>query len=264
MTSSTDDLSWTGTGPEAPWDPAALYRRVIENTPVVVYIDVYQGEDDSTETPIFVSPQVEKLLGWSPSEWIADPGLWRSRIHADDRERIEKLAADATESFEAEYRMIRRDGRTVWVREMASIIGGRPDGRIMWHGVMFDITAHKEAEAQRELQARLLQSISDAVISCDQDLRITSWNKAAQELYGWTAAEVMGKPMRDVLRYELSDTSRDDLWDPFSEDMLAWRGRALQHTKGGGEVTVETKGLPLRDSDGRISGYVMVNREVEA
>jgi hypothetical protein len=53
------------------------------------------------------------------------------------------------------------------------------------------------------------------------------------------------------------------VWDPFSEDALAWRGRAVQHHRDGSEVRVETKGLPLQDADGRTSGYVMANREVE-
>jgi len=251
----------TRVGQAAPIEQAALYRTVIENTPVVIYIDVYEPGDDQ-ETPLFISPQIERLLGYSAAEWIAEPKLWRDHIHPEDRPWVEKAAADASEKLSADYRMVRKGGGVIWVHEEAAIIGGRPDGRVLWHGALLDITERKEAEAQREFAALLMESISDAVVACDRDLVITSWNRAAQDLYGWTPTEVVGRPMREVLRYELSEMDRSDVWDPFAEEMLAWRGRAIQHDKNGSEVLVETKGLPLRDAQGQVSGYVMVNREV--
>ena len=248
-----------------PVEQGWLYRTAIERTPIVTYIDVYETADSSAEAPIFVSPQIEVLLGYTPSEWLSDPNLWRDSIHPDDRGWVTETAFDSKEAFSAEYRMIRKDGHSVWIHEMASIVRDYPTGRSLWHGVMMDITERKEAEAQKDLQARLLQSISDAVISCDRNMVITSWNRAAQQLYGWTAEEAVGRPMREVLRSEMvgSDDDDHDARDPFGgEAGLAWRGLAVQYCKAGDEVYVETKGLPLRDAEGQVTGYVMVNREV--
>jgi len=246
-----------------PVEQVWLYRTAIERTPVVTYIEVFETSDADQGSLIFISPQIEVLSGFTPAEWLSDRDLWPKLTHPDDRGWVEQAAIAATESFSVEYRLSRKDGQTVWVHELASLVHDYPTGRTLWHGVMLDVTERREAEAQRDFQARLLQSISDAVIACDRNLVITSWNRAAQNLYGWTAGEVIGQPMRDVLRYELISSDEDDAQGPFGgEEGLAWRGLAVQRSKAGDEVYVETKGLPLRDTEGQVTGYVMVNREV--
>ena len=104
-----------------------------------------------------MSPQIEAILGFTPEEWCADPGLWASRLHPDDAERV--LAPGAglrrrrlTLTSPVEYRLLHRDGHAVWVRDDAVMREG-PDGVRRWHGVMSDITEQKDAEAELELRA---------------------------------------------------------------------------------------------------------------
>jgi diguanylate cyclase (GGDEF)-like protein/PAS domain S-box-containing protein len=98
-----------------------------------------------------MSPQVTAMLGFRPQEWIADPDLWPSRLHPNDRARVlaQSDRANATgQPFLQEYRLIARDGREVWIRDEAVPIRD-PDGTIhRWHGVMGDITERKHAEEQ--------------------------------------------------------------------------------------------------------------------
>jgi PAS domain S-box-containing protein len=79
-----------------------------------------------------VSPQVEALLGYFSGSFEDDPEFWMSLLHPEDRGRVlsENDRTDATgEAFEMEYRMVHRDGRTVWVREETVLVGREEEGR---------------------------------------------------------------------------------------------------------------------------------------
>jgi diguanylate cyclase (GGDEF)-like protein/PAS domain S-box-containing protein len=104
----------------------------------------------------YVSPQIEAILGFTPEEWCADPPLWSRRLHPDDAQRVidEELAAvaDGAETGAAEYRLLHRDGRVVWLRDDAQLLAA-PDGTRRWHGVLSDITDRKDAEGELERRA---------------------------------------------------------------------------------------------------------------
>lgn len=98
----------------------------------------------------FLSPQVERLFGYSVEEWRADPGFWRAHVHPDDLEealRIDDGAYNATHShaYEMSYRLIAKSGKVVWVRDLcrAVVEPGRPNRMI---GLMIDVTQQKNTE----------------------------------------------------------------------------------------------------------------------
>jgi PAS domain S-box-containing protein len=121
------------------------YRSLVEHLPAVVYVDAV--DDQSTAT--YVSPQYERLLGFTPEERLSDPGLWLRQLHPEDRDRVqaESLRTNATgDPFDCEYRMLTKDGRVVWLRDHAFLTGGGDGGPRLWQGVLIDITAAKLAE----------------------------------------------------------------------------------------------------------------------
>jgi PAS domain S-box-containing protein len=131
-----------------------LYRTLVEQVPAIVYIDSNEARPRS----IYVSPQVEPMLGHAPENFLADPDLWLRSIHPDDRERVIAewgRSVETGEPFESEYRMLRADGGVVWVRDGSLPLRGS-DGTVrLWQGVMHDITSSKQAEAAlREAEAR--------------------------------------------------------------------------------------------------------------
>ncbi len=91
----------------------------------------YVGEPNERAASIYVSPQIEPLLGYAPDEWLADPELFAKRLHPDDRERVlaehARVFAAGESSWSSEYRLLSRDGRTVWLQDEALIVrdGGR-------------------------------------------------------------------------------------------------------------------------------------------
>jgi diguanylate cyclase (GGDEF)-like protein/PAS domain S-box-containing protein len=132
---------------------AIAYRSLLDRVQSIIYI----ADPGAHGRWRYVSDQIETVLGFTAEEWSADPTLWARQLHPEDRERV--LASEPDDEFNAwgdplaqEYRMLHRDGRTVWVRDDAVIIHDEL-GRGRWHGVLLDITDRKRAEAEIERRA---------------------------------------------------------------------------------------------------------------
>jgi PAS domain S-box-containing protein len=123
------------------------YRTLVERLPAITYI-AELGADGPWH---FVSPQIQRMLGYSPEEWLADPNSWMNRIHIEDREialAAEKRFQETHELFYAEYRMSARDGRLLWVRDEAVLLQETEDHGLVMQGVLYDITAQKRLEEE--------------------------------------------------------------------------------------------------------------------
>jgi len=121
------------------------YRALVEQIPAIVYVDVADASMAST----YVSPQIEQILGVTPERYLAEPDLWTSMLHPDDRDRALETytrGRDAGEPFTIEYRLIASDGRVVWFQDSAVVLtdeAGRPNSV---QGVMLDVSERKQAE----------------------------------------------------------------------------------------------------------------------
>ena len=129
------------------------YRAVVEQVPAVVYTwdtTLPAGE----APPVYISPQLETMLGYAPQEWAEDPELWLRAIHPDDRERVRAASdlADRTVTpFQEEYRIATKDGRMIWVRDESVVVAKDARGRALRaQGVIFDITEQRETQEQLE------------------------------------------------------------------------------------------------------------------
>jgi PAS domain S-box-containing protein len=186
------------------------YRQLVEQLPLVTYVD----EAVPVASSIYVSPQVEGLLGYPPEDWLADPGFFPKLLHPDDREWVladlERTLAAGISSWALEYRLMARDGRTVWVRDEA-IVERDEDGTARYvQGFLIDITERQraenalrrsEAEVRRQKQffESLLELSSTAIVTVDLGRKITSWNPAAERLFGYTEAEACGRNVDDLV-----------------------------------------------------------------
>jgi PAS domain S-box-containing protein len=156
--------------------------------------------------------------------------------------------------------MFTRNGRLLWIRDESTVVHDEHGTPLCLQGVMYDISDSKRANEERDFHARLLESISDAVIAYDTDLTVTAWNHAAQVLYGWNAQDIIGRALPETLRRDASEVAA--IWDPFVDALHGWRGQSVHVDTDGFEITIETKCVPLLDADGQGRGWVMVDREV--
>jgi diguanylate cyclase (GGDEF)-like protein/PAS domain S-box-containing protein len=131
--------------------PEQRFRALLEGVPVAAY----RWEAGVAGRCLYVSPQIEAMLGFTPEQWMTDPELWLQRIHPDDRERVMSEEGDAlsTGTLDKEYRFLHADGRIVWVRDQARWVVD-PRGEACFEGVFADITARKRVEAELTHTAR--------------------------------------------------------------------------------------------------------------
>ena len=152
-------------------------RYLVEQLPTIIYVD------DATREPgitLYVSPQIETLLGIPPAEWLAaDLSLWSEHIHPDDRERVvaEYLRCFTNrEPFVCVYRMITRRGEIKWFHDEAILLPAEADQPCLVQGVMFDITDVKRAEEELHRYAQRLEemhAIDRAILAAQSPVDIT-------------------------------------------------------------------------------------------
>ncbi len=123
----------------------ATYRTLVEQIPAITYIATLDRS-----RILFISPQVEKMLGYCQEDFLANQEIWSQHIHRDDRERIlSEVSRSIKErtAFHAEYRICSKDGRDVWVSDAAATVRDH-DQDIYLQGVVHDISERKQSEAQ--------------------------------------------------------------------------------------------------------------------
>jgi PAS domain S-box-containing protein len=153
------------------------YRHLVERIPAAVYID----EVDEMATAVYISPQYERLTGYSPEERLAEPSLWVQMLHPDDREVVlaESERTNASgDPFDFEYRLITKDGRTIWVHDHASLVEDQ-DGRPSWQGVLIDITERKLAEEALSRRDKILEASGFAA---ERFLNSPAWTDCIDEV----------------------------------------------------------------------------------
>jgi PAS domain S-box-containing protein len=129
-------------------ESAKRFQTLVEQLPAITYLDPLAPEPVAS---LYVSPQIREILGIEPAYAEANDDWWESALHPDDRERamLESHAADGTLlDYQTEYRLIARDGHVVWVRDEARLVRGEDGRPRYWQGLMYDITAAKQAEQE--------------------------------------------------------------------------------------------------------------------
>ena len=226
----------------------AIYRALVEQIPAVIFM----AHLDRGIGEAYVSPQIEESLGFSQEEWLEDPIRWYQQIHPDDKQRWSVEAAQMFLSgtpLRSAYRVIARDSRVVWFHCEAKMIrkkNGRP-----WfiHGIGFDITELKkieeELQQERNVVSAILHTVGSLVVVLDPRDRIVRFNRACEQVTGYSFAEVEGKHLWDLcvvpeeaerfkvivdqLRVENSGKDYEMSWvtRKGSRRLIAWSGTIL-------------------------------------
>jgi PAS domain S-box-containing protein len=251
--------------PQMPAEVRALeegavdYRTLVEQIPAITYTEVHDATTPSGQRTTYVSPQAARILGHAPQEFLADPELWRRLRHPADRATVmaaERVAEVTKRPFHAEYRMYDRGGRLHWFRDDAVILE-RPGGTF-WQGVMFDITAEREAEQQAEraeLRYRSLVETLPCLVYIDQlDERATNvyTSPQTQTLFGYSQQDWSEDPdlwlsrlvhPDDVERCRAAEARHTETGEPFDEVY-----RVIH--RDGHVMWVRDVGLVIRDEEG--------------
>jgi diguanylate cyclase (GGDEF)-like protein/PAS domain S-box-containing protein len=247
------------------------FEALVENIPgIVAYMDIVQVDDPAHSIPQYISPQIEALLGYPREAWLTDDELWLQVLHPDDAERMiqaDERARSTLSSLFAEYRMIGRDGRVVWVSEKAAVVRDAASGALFWQGVMVDITDRKRAEEALETSERQFRSIFDAaaigVMTLDLEGRILEANPTLELVCDDVSGALHGRPLRDYL-----EPSEDVGLEFFAELAAGSRDRChLEHRfrrSDGSLMWCRTVMALVRDGLGRPAHITAMLEDISA
>jgi PAS domain S-box-containing protein len=159
------------------------YRNLVEQLPAVVYLEALELEDGFGRL-IYVSPQLERTLGYRAEGWLVDPRERARRTHPDDLPAVRqaRMAAAATGGpFRADYRMFANGDSLVWIHDEAVLVRDEQGQGMFRQGVMLDVTERMRAarledelDAEREETAQLreLDSVKNTFLQAvSHDLR---------------------------------------------------------------------------------------------
>ena len=146
------------------------YKAIVETVPAIVFV----AATGPNGRWYYVNEWIEPILGFSVEEWTGDENLWSRQLHPEDRDAALASEAEQVSAAEADiaagrepkwgtffldYRMLHKDGRVVWVRD-SSVLVRAPDGTLLWHGIILDITDQKLIEQQLERQSGAQEAVA--------------------------------------------------------------------------------------------------------
>ena len=244
------------------------YRTLIEQMPAVTYVE----EVGDTHSTLYMSPQVEDLLGYPQEDWLGGVDHWKCCIHPEDRERVlaENARSDETgEPFRTEYRMVHRDGRTVWVHDEAVLVEG-PAGRSgFWQGVLTDVTERAQAEGRlrraEERYRTLVESVPAIVYVQEpgEPSRTTYVSPQNEAILGYSPEECIADPDHWVKILHPGDREwvlSEDARSNENGDSFAMEYR--QFAKDGRVVWIRDEATLVRDEAGEPLYWLGVQTDV--
>jgi two-component system, cell cycle sensor histidine kinase and response regulator CckA len=230
-------------------------QKLIEQLPAVVYVaDIGPGRCCR-----YVSPQIEALLGYSPSEWTEDPTLWSKRVHPDDARRWETARSSCIETGElidVQYRILDKRDRLIWVHDRATVVGAPSEVC----GFMSDVTARKTAQlASRQQESNLMATLDQLPVilwTTDASLRFTSARGGGLGHLNLDDNQVVNMTLYDYFG------TGDDNSPLIAPQIAALRGEAVSYEVNWQNRAYEAHVEPMRDAAGEIVGVIGVATDV--
>lgn len=207
-----------------------------------------------------------RIFGYEPNAVTPSYDAFVDALHPDDRARV-LAAVNATlnldHPYDLECRIIRPNGDTRVVQCRGDVTRD-PDGRpIRMVGTFLDITDRTRLEQTRATLAAIVASSDDAIIGESLDGLILSWNPAAEHISGYSASEVVGRPLSAMVSPESADMERTIL-DRVSRGQSVAPYEAVRIRKDGATVHVSITVFPITDSTGRIIGLSRFVKDITA
>jgi PAS domain S-box-containing protein len=211
------------------------------------------------------SENLEELHGQPPRSFRGTLDAFMDLVHPDDRARVQaalrQSLADGS-AYEIEFRALRSDGGIEWIfgRGEVEMRGGRP---VRLTGLASNVTERKRAEEGRQLLAAIVSSSEDAVISKTLDGTITSWNRAAERIFGYSAEEAVGASIRLIHPPDAEDDFLTILERVRRGERLE-AFETIRRRKDGTLIDVALTVSPVHDERGNIVGASKIARDITA
>lgn len=232
------------------------YRRTFERAP----IGIANLSSDARFTS--ANEHFAAAIGFTKREILGR--RFTSFIHPDDVAETEArhaaFVSGATSTIERDVRFVHKDGHTLWLHvTLTPIAGDRGLEQII--ALIHDVAGQRVTAQRAALQARLLDSVEQAVIATDLENRITHWNRHAEDLYGSSAADVEHRSLVDIIAPEYVRPLAQEILEQVRAGE-SWTGEIVMQRRNGTTFPAWVVAAPIHDDQGAIIGAVAVSNDI--
>ena len=237
----------------------AQLRQLLDNSPAVIYSLKIEGQ---RVLPEVISENITQLLGFSVAESLSYE-WWAGQLHPEDRD---KAIASVSETLtrgtsRTEYRLSHKTGGYRWVEANRQVVCDASHQPAKIVGVWTDITDRKQGEVALQRLANIVESSNDAIVGESLDGKVTSWNPAAERIFGYSAAEMIGQPVATLLPADRVG-EEPAILDRINrgERTIYLETRRLR--KDGAQIDVAVTISPIKDVEGKVVGASKIGRDI--
>jgi PAS domain S-box-containing protein len=234
------------------------YDQVVASSGLAVYdIDRITGE-------VFWGNGAERVLGLNPEALNRASDQWLELVHPQDRVEVMRSTEAAITNgapFDIQYRVLRPgDDHELWIKDRGFVVPDAQGRCVRVLGIMQNVTQRKLVEDTMREQAALLDHTQDAIMVRDLENHILYWNHTAEQLYGWSVGEALGKPVHQLLL----QGNVGHLAEAQSVAMRqgAWSGEIKVYNKAGRQLTVNSRWTLLRNRDGKPHAFLVAHTDL--
>jgi PAS domain S-box-containing protein len=235
------------------------FRFIVDSVDGIVW-----QVDIARDRVVFVNRRAQDLLGYPAETWLGERDFWMNHVHPDDRERAVAVFGEGVKrggAFEHSYRMLAADGSVLWLNDYVRIaqLPGQP---LLAHVVSFDVTRQRAAEELLERDAHFLANVDDALIVSDLAGNVTFWNHGAEKIFGWTEAEVLGRPFKSLFSPAVAAAIERNFASVARGE--PWSGEWTERRKDRSRVTLDSRASRYLDRSGKPAGIFTISRDITA
>ncbi len=230
-------------------------QSLIRSSPIPLFTIDAQGRTLSW------NPAAERIFGWPPDDVVGHPApIWSE----DQQEELTTLLqrVHGGESISGFHLTCRRhDGSPIDIFLSIAPVQDRAGGV---RAVLFAVQDFSDPSGvwqQNLFQARLLDAVGQAVIATNLDGRIIYWNRAAQELYGWSSTEALGQNVMDLTPTPEAAAQAEEVMETLRQGE-SWTGEFKARRKDGSRLQVLVTNAPVMDEEGNLSGIIGVSSDI--
>ncbi len=232
-----------------------MFRLLADSCPDVIYrISIPDGNYE------YISPSSTVVCGRSPEEFYKKPLLINEMLHPDCKNEFDEKFLDMIvkkSTSHVEYKIIHKSGEVIWVSQNDVLIRDENGNPVALQGIARDITEKKQAEEIKTKFESIVEHSSDAIITKNLDGTITSWNHAAEKIYGYSKEEMLGKSAQILI-----PEGREQEISSFLKIIHDDNYETLRVRKDGKIIDVSVTVSPLRNTHGKITGISIISRDI--
>jgi PAS domain S-box-containing protein len=212
---------------------------------------------------LYFSDEVSRIYGCEPQEFGVTRNDFLSYVHPDDRDYVDNSFNRALNEnpINMDYRIILANGEERVVHAQGEVIHGEDNIPIRTRGTIQDITKRKRAEEKIKNLANVVESSGDAIMTKSLDGIITSWNKGAERVYGYSAEDILGKHI-SILEPDNLKGEIKQYYETIKQKEKTQHYETSRLKKDGTIINVSVTLSPVFNASGRLEAISAIVRDI--